>query len=686
MFEYYHDGKVMQVDTIEELIDMIASGEITPRHEKDKILVSEYDARLPLYDIESDYVYLIDWKNIFQRIFYEGYRIVDKQFYDELIHDKDKSEPAIHSANILSWYDFGILDKTFTRMFYQSFVINSYITHCSKPSYNRNLPHIKPYYTISELNFLALNWNLVDKATLDNKELGKICKQVRELDISSSTLIAHQLYIYKVHLIGLVKYYSLYGSYYMNSYLRKKEYDNKNIYLEKQIDIMKKAIEGAPAFDKIHTFYRFVGDDKYFGNLTIGKVYQDPSFMSTTRNPFYRQDGYGFGSIMIEVIVPGNVKGVGLCIESYSNFPTEEEIILMPGSLYELKAIDDDPERFHDHFSLKVKKKYTFEWKGVGKQKDVDAPISPVNVVDIEQIVKDNDLIFPSISDRVDVFTSTYTNADNQFSCTIGKKKYLFVIESYNSNTIYEPFFYFKASDGIMIYTSNKKYGNINMLIELGQVVSVNYYFRYSVTDPSFVIDLDNDYWMTWLSLLAHMFGIRNVIIHSNYILHEEADDSSEKAIAKTRYTFSENIYLYLTKGKRMYDYLQVTPLFSYNQLDILKVIKVDNYVNKSDRNELYRIHKASGIEYMDKFYIHIVDNYPRLINALEKKIEQIYDPNNNPFLNISYSLDSLAYLTDKGIIDETFAPKQSISKGSFKKLVGDKKIRTFKNRLRSLV
>jgi hypothetical protein len=32
----------------------------------------------------------------------------------------------------------------------------------------------------------------------------------------------------------------------------------------------------------------------------------------------------------VRIKIPKNIKGVGLCIESYSNFPDEQEIILNP--------------------------------------------------------------------------------------------------------------------------------------------------------------------------------------------------------------------------------------------------------------------------------------------------------------------------------------------------------------------
>lgn len=664
----------VQNTPIESLIDLISTGTVLPHDNESKIVVSKYSERLPLYDIRTDHVYLIHWLNVFERIYEEGYRIVDQEFFNELAKLKDKNPVQQRNYNILQWYDFDILDKTFFKVFYQSFVINSYITHCSKPSYNMNLPHIKPYYNSSELNYLGLDWGLIDKVTYDKAELNTLCKQVKARDFTSDILIDHQFYIYKSKAIGLVKHYSLYGSYFMNVYLRKEKYAYKDLYLERQIDIMQKLISNAPALGTTeHVLYRFVQLDSYLLHLKPGDVYIDPSFMSTTRNPFYSKENGTFGYILMKIIVPGNINGVGLCIESYSNFPTEEEIILAPGSEYEFIGIDE-PTELNKVLKIDFQRRYTFRWLRVGTPKIIKAPVPPKAKVDFRSLIK-QPLEHLTISDRVELLRSV-CNPLNQFVSTINGKEYTFVLDSYRSTTTYKPFFYYETNDGLMITTANPKYGNINLLIEIGKELSVNYYFRYSVTDVSEVTNLDTEWWIEWLSLLAYVLGVRSVIIHSNYIL-----DAKDKSIAKTRYTFSQNIYEYMTKGRRMYDYISVSPNFDYRQIDLLKAVKVSDYVHKEDRTELYRIWQESNKQYMFDFYLHIVDNYPRFISMLENKLADVYEKDNNPFTNVSYTLDAWLCLLDKGIIKTM--PNNVVNKGSFKKLIGDKKIPLFKNRLR---
>src|SRR5205814_448454 len=100
-------------------------------------------------------------------------------------------------------------------------------------------------------------------------------------------------------------------------------------------------------------------------HLKPGDLYTDPSFMSTTRNPFTYQENYTFGYILLKIKIPAKIPGMGLCIESYSNFPSEEEIIFPPGSVYELVTVTDNPESYHtiasEKISLsKIGKKYEF--------------------------------------------------------------------------------------------------------------------------------------------------------------------------------------------------------------------------------------------------------------------------------------------------------------------------------------
>ena len=669
--------------------------------------ISQNESRIPLYDIYSNHIFLICWDNVYERITYDNYRFIDHKFISDLTSLKNPTENDSDNARFLAYYDINELEKTYMKIFYKSFVINSYITRCRRPSFSSGMEHISAYYNMNELNFLAIDWNLTDRVTLDSDKLDWLCKQISQYDISAQTLIDHQFYIYNTKSIGLVKHYSLFGSYYMNKYLRKTRccLDStdsnsttdiiRNLYLENQIKIMIRAIKGAPAFEKSHTVYRFVDSDSYLQHLKIGDIYTDPSFMSTTRNPYYYKEHYAFGYVLIKIKIPAEIVGVGLCIESYSNFPNEEEIILPPTSKYRLDNVTETSynTEFHKNFRLVVNKKYEFTW--IGDSYSEDKPIQ-INIPDayvpkprrlnFVDLLLDDDIRSTPIVDRLINFRNNYTNIINQFECAISGRTYVLNMDAYDSSTVYKPFFFYEVPDGIMITTSNPKYGNINILMEIGPDIHVNYYFKFSVTDVSNIVDIGKQEWIEWLSMLAYIVGSKNVTIHSNYILQYNENDTIDKKIMKTRYPFSQNIYEYMKKGKKMFVYTEVRPQFDYPQIDWLSGVQISEIIKSSDKNELYRISQTAKINNIFDFYIYIVENYPKLIKTLEEKIDILYEPENNPFRNTCYVLDAWQYLYNHKLISQIPLEREfTIKRSNYKKLTNDKNVPKFKNRLRVL-
>jgi len=314
-----------------------------------------------------------------------------------------------------------------------------------------------------------------------------------------------------------------------------------------------------------------------------------------------------------------------------------------------------------------------------------DAYIPVMSNVVLMDLLQDDNVADLTISDRLANFRKEYTNNNNQFESIIGKNEYIFNLESYDSTSVYKSFFYYEVPDGIMITTSNKKYGNINILMEIGPEIHVNYYFKWSVTDTSMVVDLSRPEWIEWFSLLAYVVGSRTVVFHSNYILKYNKNDTIEQKQMKTRYTYSQNIYLYLKEKKKMFEFLEITPKFDYYQLDILFDVPINEVIKPTDKNELFRIAQSSGKKNIGDFYIYIIENFPKLIKAMEEKIGTLYEPEKNPLANIYYTLDAWSYLYNRDLIKQIPSEKEfSIKKGSFKKLIGDKKIQKFKNRLRA--
>jgi len=718
---YYllHDS-VHHTDSIDKLLSLITTNTITMINDKQttelklsqtyipdlKKSISLYDEKVPLYDIKSNRIYLIHKDNVYSRIFNDDYRFVDEHFYQDLINIENPSEYDKKNINILSFYDMDILYESYLKIFYESFVLDSYITHCKRPSFNPGMDHIRPYYKSTEIYYLAYDWNLTDHVTLQPKEIRDLCKKIQKYDIPSQILLDHQLYIYNNKAIGLVKHYSLFGSYFINRYLRhykccimedpdKLILGTRNLVLENQIQLMINLIKSAPAFSKNYTVYRFIDDDSYLSHLKVGDVYEDPSFLSTTRDPVYYQNNYSFGYILIKIKLPKSIPGIGLCIESYSNFPEEQEIILPPTSQYRLIKITEQTDKYHDVIKLnkRVQKKYEFEL--INNKPNITLNMNPnmkipnITNIDFKNLRTSDDILLTSISDRLNNFTRNYLNDNSQFMCTIGKNDYIFVVESYNSTSAYKQFFWYGTDSGLMCYSSNPTFGNINIMLELGTVIHVNYYFKYSVSDSSQQVDLTRSEWTDWLSLFSFIIGSESVIIHSNYILGKfKSDDTLIEKQNKTRYTYSDNIYQYLKNNKKMFDnVIGITPNFDYEQLDILSVSYISDIIYPTDKDELYQIASQTKLSTVKDFYVYIIENYPQYINLMQTKMATLYSsPEINPFNNISYTLDSWTYLYEKHLINHLPSKKDfSIHKGSFKNLIGDdKKITQFKNRLRS--
>lgn len=663
--------------------------------------ISKYDERVPLYDIAFNHVFLIHKDNIFRRVYRDHYRFIGKKFYHDMLSIEQPEESDVEIIRFLSFYDLDKLEKVLMRLFYQSFVLDKYITTCKRPSYKSGMEHISPYYNSNELYYLAADWDLIKENELSTESIEKLCTTISAYDIPAKTLLDHQMYIYEKKAIGLVKYYSLHGSYYINDYLRKTKCCiekstkyTKNDHLENQIKIMVDLISKSPPFQKDHTVYRFVENDSYMGLLKPGDEYIDPSFMSTTRNPFNYQANYGFGYILIKIKIPSGISGIGLCIESYSNFPDEQEIILLPTSRYRLiKVVDKKNVDAYQHIMKRhITKKYEVEWVGNGLPISIESENKQIklNNLDLKTIVRDMafDSSLVMIANRINFFREEYIKTPlNQFITTVGTKDYLFVLESYDSTSVYKKFFYYSEPNGIMITSTNKKHGNINIIIEIGDEIHVNYYFRYSVTDTAKYLKLDSPEWVEWLSCFAYIMGCRKVIIHSSHLIHYDPNASVKSKQEKSRYTYPNDIYQYLKNDKKIFDdNINVSANFDYAQLNVMRVTDVKDVFNVDDRDEIYRIAVTSGIDKLSDFYVFIAENHPKLLELVENKLDRLFSVDQNPFTKTSYTIDAWGFLMDNKIISVMPSEKQiRIKKGSFKKVVKNN-IDQFTNRIRTFL
>jgi len=680
--------------------------------QKIKVHISKIGHKIPLYDEYSKNLYLISRDQLYNRVVYQYYRFPDNDLYQYFVtkeknmkkkveHIKEKPEWKKHlgefessskvhykiaQSNVmilreynklnlmikfLQSFDLNVLYKTYVWAFYNfSNEIGKNITICIRPSFLPHFRHIKPYYTRSELINLALNMEIIkpSKKYYTSEMVMKLCEKIKQNDISSKTIMNHQTYIIKNNKIGIIQYYSLQGSYFMNQYLRQlNDYEYKNPLLEHNIKSMWKLISSAPAFDKNYILYRFIKSDEHLNHLNIGDKYVSQSFISTTRDPFYRSDLYKFGFILIKIKIPKNVIGVAICMETVSHFPEEQEIILPPRSILQLDKKDIHAPYFHtdDIYQSEINTRYEFTYVGKEEISFINRPLydeknEPINFLNIE---KEESI---TINEKIGYFIANYVNPYYQYKTKIGDKNYDIFVEWYDSTDVYKNFYAAKTNNGFSMYTILDNY--VSFVIELGMddegpYMYVNYYFRYSTINKTKPFS-DQDF-IDYIASVAHYFEIKNVIIYADYSscdLREDIPDFDEKHKIYHGGNYCVDFYNYLKYSKKRYSTFDSTELrtkYSFYELNRLKDTDPKIVLSDRDRDEIYTIYTKTYKNYVPKekdnladFYIWMIENQCVFLDDLVKKMNRLY-AHNNPFENDYYVLDAVNYLYNKNLINE---------------------------------
>lgn len=704
--------KNLQSDKPQNIIDKIKS------------LISEIDNKIPLYDAYKKNLLMVCKENVYERVIYQSYRFPNKSLILTLknrqkelkkllkttdvgefnatlkkhinnekgikygiIHQKINLQDEYHKLELmlsfLKSFNIRVLESTYMKTFYlYANEVGKNITVCFRPSFMAYYSHLNPYYTRSELINMALNMELIKPSNkfYDQNKVMNLCYAVNKNDISANTIIKHQEYIISENKIGLVQYYSLQGSYFMNQYLRGLiGYDFKNELLERIITSTWELILGAPEFDKEYILYRFIHDDSYLKHLNVGDEFIESGFISTTRDPFYKSETYKFGFILIKIRIPANIKGVGLCFESYSHFPEEQEIVLPPLSVLKLIKKDSNALYYHtdDNFASKVNTRYEFEYVGSKHMKMVDRPkltaiYEYIQIVDFLKIQKHTSL---TIYEKIKKFISEYVNEIFQFKTKIGNNEYDLITEWYDSTNAYKKFYASTLNNGFSIYTIVNN--NITFFIELGEnnnvpYMYVNYYFKYaSASKCSGITDTD---FIKFLSTIAYYFDIKHVILYAEYTtcdiktahcnennknnedgeLDMQIHKGGNYCIDFYRY-FKYNEKRFYNKNIRI-DTTELKPFFSYYELDRLKTVSPNVILQKEDRDEIYQLYNKTyklykkGNYNIADFYVWIIENYCAYLKIFINKMHRVYSAN-NPFKLDFYILDPNRYLYNKNLI-----------------------------------
>jgi hypothetical protein len=724
-----HIKNFLELQSKDEIYKILKLGDMSTNIKLIKEAISKIEYKIPLYDIYSENIYLIGKYNVYDRVVHYSYRFPSQLLLEELLVQEQELEKTINKLNpleirkinkiklmleFMDQFDLTILYETYMKVFYKySQFVGLETTICKKNSFISRYSHLTPYYTRNEIINMALNLGIKTDKYIEYEDLEKLCKKIKINDITHEILLQHQKYIIDNNVTGLVQYYTLQGSYFMNQYLRKlNDYVYINKYLEDLISPMWNLVINAPPFDNNYTFYRFIHDDSYLSHLKIGDIYTEPGFMSTTRDPFYRADLYKFGFILLKIKVPKNVKGVAMCLELISHFPEEQEIIFSPNSKFKLLKKDEKISYFHtdEAFSSKIKTKYEFEFIK-NTQPIFTRKTEYIEVIPIIDFLNIKKIETFSLDENIKYFMDKYVNPLYQFKTLIGDMEITCLVERYDSSSSYKKFYALEIKNGMSIYTMYKGY--ILFFLEIGEIeqirqMHVNYYVKYSTLDTRKIMG-DNNF-IQFISSIAYYFDIPTVIIYANYLscnnnssnnignqeitnnkpiqqgglaqrgyIKEEQDNKTKKIYNKNIYKIDKtnldknnlkhehyggsyciDLFQYFTLGLKRYETdniinIEINPKFSYYELDILKTTNVETILVKNDRDECYQVYdKIYKLEELkpniSDYYIWLQKNKCYLLDTFITKISRFLGVN-NPFLNDWYILDPATFLYNRKLI-----------------------------------
>jgi hypothetical protein len=663
-------------------LEKILSGE-KKISKKEKDLIIKFDDYIPMYDIYSNNIYLIGKNDLYNKMMYKHYRFIDPRLYkwlnnkfqkinkkNDIKQDEIKNKIKLKEIlNFLKNYNIKKLyQKSIETIYNFSPEIGLDITICKKKSFIPYFSHLTPYYSKDELINMGMNMNkikMINKEVLVDPDIHyKICKKISKNDINSKNIIKNCLHIRNTYSKYLVKYYSLYGSFFINKILRSIFDKSGNLKNEKINDpqiitfakLLTNTIVNSPPLDKEYIVYRFITDDSYLKKIKIGDVFIETGIMSTTRDPFYSNNSNdSFGFILMKIKLPKGLKGIALNIETYSFFPYEEEIILPPLSKLKLISKNENFDYFHidKNFEKKIKKKYEFEYIGLNSKINIPKKLIinteelEVNFLQIE--LEGNDYI-----EKSNYFIQKYTNQLKNFYIKINNIKYRVNTIWYDSTGPYKKFYYFETEFGLsfVIYDN---IGRVLLMIEINKEISINYFMRWNESNDG-TEKIDGENLIHIISTIAHAFNINKIFIHFNYcsyyyFINNYKDNNQINVIDCFNFNFDFYNYIKFNK-KRFIGIPGLSSQFSYFQLDKLKKIKCSD-IDTKNKVIINLIKSKFKNKTCTDLYLYINEHYFYLLDNLIESINYFFVKNDNPFENMLYILEPYKYLFDRKLIKQ---------------------------------
>lgn len=473
-----------------------------------KTALSTDDNILPLYDINNNKIYFIRKNNVFYLINENNFRPLNDNLIKFIKENKLNNDNII---DIINLFDFSILEKQLLKfIFYNTREIGENITYFLNPAYI-NFLDINPYLKKTTIINVSLNTGIIKYNQIDEfkNKIDILYNKIKTYLFYKSEILNHMNHITSNNMTKVIKFYTIYGAFFLNNYLRNKSntYHDENII--NQIKKLNSLIRNSPPLISNKLIFRYVKNDDFLKGIKIGEYYIENSFMSCTRKPNINSMNDSFGFILLKIIIPSDIKGSCLSIESDSLFPEEKEIIIAPGSKFKLIGIDENVEFFvfNKNTQRNIKKKYElvfvgFEELKIPEYKKIKSP-------EIDFIK--NNLDGENLEEKIDFFWDNYGRVARKFYIILpnGEKKILYC-NYYDSTDIYSKFFQYKLPDGLFIYSYNEN-NEIDIFIEIGDIAIVNF--------PSKFISIkSNDNIILIVSLICYGFRIDKISLYPDFI------------------------------------------------------------------------------------------------------------------------------------------------------------------------
>lgn len=586
----------MKID--KTLIDKIYLLKVKLKSKKEKVKLSEYEEYIPMYDIYTEKIYPIYKLNLHYRIFVNHFRFINDNIYDWItnLYNKnkgtDKETFFKYNLDILDNYIIDILiDTSYKTLYKFSPELGLAVSICKRNSFHPYIYHLKPYYSRIELIKLGQNMKLLgsnlDINNLDIKYLSdnqlqyNICKLVSKNDVSFEEIKRHHSYIHDNKLTSWICYYTYYGSYVYNRLLRFNDSTLLTPVLSHGLINILNHAKNTPPLDKRYNMYRFVKNDSFLANLNVGDIFVDTGFMSMTRDPFYKPGEMGsFGLILVKIIIPPNIKGVGIFLENYSLFPLEQEFLIFPNSKFRVISKEDKFKYYHttEKFEKKIISQYEIEFLN----SDPHGYKTIKNIIKIHNnthIYTLKDIKIHGI-DRISLikdFIKKYSH-NNIINIGYNKKVYSFHHNYFDIRASFEHVYYNNYSCGfIFIIFNTEGYPELN--IEMGNDMMVNYLNSKYYSNNYAKIDIDQ---INLIYELGLLFNYETCKIYHTFrsLLDFKNNYNESDHLFLTCNLYNHTIYNYIKNNKKYHiidSYLKYTVGYEYLDFFFDKYIETRN-------------------------------------------------------------------------------------------------------------